>query len=465
MRTLPIIICAVTLPSALAGCAPGDFEVDADIDSKVSTRVVVTWTTDEPGSSWVEYGGPDLETTTTPVSDQQSDDHKHYLLGLPAYQDVWYRAVTVVGGRELAVEGELTTGGIPPEIPDLTVTVDQRGLQSQEPYLVGTAFGLVSCLFAIDRQGRVLWYHLVDSGNMPVELELENNGPGFYYNTFASDYTEDNGRIQRLSFTGAGKNKLRTELAHHAFTQLPDGGLAWLTLDVRDWTDPDDGTTYTVVGDAIEAQTAAGEQYTAFSIWDWLEPVITEEWDDDFYGLGKDWSHANALRYEEETGTLLLSLRNLDTVVELALDEDDGLLTPVRQLEGMNGSAMVPQAEVYRTTPSSPHFDYLHDPTITADGTFMAQLHLAGETQIVEYDIIDSTHKLDQVWSYGEGEGLLTYFLGMARDLDNGNRLVSFASEGIVREVTPEGEVAWELQGAAGALFGNILPFEDFYAP
>lgn len=448
-----------------AGCGPGHYTVRATVDAKVATRVAVRWTTDQPGISWVEFGSDDLEATSTLPTERESESHNHTLLGLGPYQEVWYRAVTVIEGEEYAREGTIRTQGVPAELPDFEITVDEPSLQDASPFVLGTSFGTAPVLFAIDRQGTWRWYHELDRGILPVELEWEREGGGFVFNTFSDDYSEDNGRIRRLSFTGKQPWKIATSQAHHSFTQLPDGALAWLALEVRDWTDPSDGTVYTVVGDTVVVRDASGEERTVFNCWDWLEPVKTEHWDDEFYGLGKDWVHANALRWDEERGTMLLSLRNLESVVELELDTTTWQATPLRQYGGVEGSELVDEADIYRLTDGSHVFDYVHDPGFTSSGGLMALVESGLETHVVEWAVDHDARSLDETWAYGEGEGLRSVFLGMATELPNGNRLLTFSSEGIIREVTPDGTTAWELQTSAGAVIGNVRLFSDFYAP
>jgi hypothetical protein len=461
-NSIPSII-FLLLPTVSAACGGAGPEVEASIDQKVSTRIVVRWETDESATTWVEFGGEGLETITTPPI--EGTEHNHKLLGLGSYQEVWYRAVTVMDDREYSSEGEITTGGIPAEMPDFTVTVDEPSLQSPEPYILGTTFGLVPALFAIDRQGQWLWYHEIEGDIMPVELELELEGDGFLFNTFADDYTQDNSTVRRLSFTGDAPWEHPTPLAHHAFTQLPNGAAAWLALDIRDWTDPYDGTTYTVVGDAVVVKDADGQEHTLCSTWDWTDPVVTEEFFDDFYEQGRDWTHANALNWNETRGTLMIGLRNLQTMVELEVDFDNWTTTPILQLGSFRDSEIAEPTDIYRLDKSSHNFNFLHSPGFTPNGDFMGLIEYEQETLVVQWTLDDARRELHQSWAYGEGEGLRTFFLGQARELPNGNRMVVYSSEGVIRELTPDGQVAWELQSSAGGAFGELVLFDDFYTP
>ena len=53
-------------------------------------------------------------------------------------------------------------------------------------------------------------------------------------------------------------------LAHHMFAQLPDGTMSYLTMDIREWTDPDTGEVLDLIGDAIVEISPDGEQEIIF---------------------------------------------------------------------------------------------------------------------------------------------------------------------------------------------------------
>ena len=62
--------------------------------------------------------------------------------------------------------------------------------------------------------------------------------------------------------------------------------------------------------------------------------------------------------------------------------------------------------------------------------------------------------RMVEVWSDAIDQEGLT-MLGQARRLPDGNILVNYGGKGIIREITPEGEVVWELSSPLGTWFGN----------
>jgi hypothetical protein len=447
----------------LWGCAPLGRHVEVALDEEIATRVWVEIELDRAASCWVEFGSEELGERVTPLSEGES--HRIALLGLPPFHEVDFVVRCERDGAERSAAGVVTTGGIPAGLPELEVTVDEPSLQSDTPWFVGAAFGQSPMLFAIDRQGRYLWYEPIPEDEMPLELELERDGAGLVFNSFAADYTLDLAHIQRLDFEGRAEWQQRTELGHHAFTQLPDGALAWLVVDARFAPHPEKPVEVEVVGDAIHVLDAEGVERAVFSTWDWLEPMVSEDWDSEFYEDAADWTHGNALRWNDQRGTLLLSLRNLDTVVELALDTERWEATPVRQYGGGPGASMVGPEAAYQVPQGQVGIDFAHDPSWTREGELLAMVRGPEETLVVRWRSDDEERTLEQTWLYGDDEGMQTQFLGTARDLPGGHILATYASSGIVREITPEGELAWELGCEAGCLFGNVLGLDDFYAP
>ena len=53
--------------------------------------------------------------------------------------------------------------------------------------------------------------------------------------------------------------------------------------------------------------------------------------------------------------------------------------------------------------------------------------------------------------------------MGEAHRLPNGNTLHNYGSNARLREVTPEGQVVWDVQWS-GSLIARSTPIEDLYA-
>jgi hypothetical protein len=181
------------------------------------------------------------------------------------------------------------------------------------------------------------------------------------------------------------------------------------------------------------------------------------DWDSNFYPQGHDWTHANALFYDEVTNTYLISFRNVSQVLEF--DRATGQIT--RAFGG-------PLAD-YPVDPPEATFTYQHGAHWTDEGTLL--LTSSGraasgefddlETWASEFEVDPESRVLNEVWTYGRGEGLHAHALGEAHRLPNGNTLVNWGSEGLLREITPGGGVVWEMRAAGDAFFGRVVYLED----
>ena len=83
-----------------------------------------------------------------------------------------------------------------------------------------------------------------------------------------------------------------------------------------------------------------------------------------------------------------------------------------------------------------------------------------------EYDIDDDGQVLNQIWSFGVGEGVHARTAGEAHRLENGNTLHNYGSAGRLREVTDAGEVVWDVawdHGGQNRLIGRSIFTDSLY--
>jgi hypothetical protein len=438
----------------LAGC--GSPECEAQLASSQRTVASVSWKTRKPGPSHVEYGVDGAFDRSTPVADDGEKEHSAMLLGLPPLADVAYRAVTESGGREWTCEGTFQTGNLPSGLPDLEVTAwDETLADPDTPYVFGTAIGDPGALYVVERAtGEWLWALPTAADVSRVDVAFSPGGNDLMWNELDTNRRIDVGTVERVRWDGELVESTRTELAHHMFTVLPDGTITWVALDVRPWVDPADGRTYDVVGDQLLEMSPDGEQRLVFTVWDWIEPVRNEAWDTHFYTQGEDWTHANGLNYDPERGTYLLSLGNARMVLEV--DRETG--EPVRTFGGPDG---------YAFAEGSYPFFKQHDPQWTEEGHLLVSLtdQDTNASGAVEYAVDDEARTLTTVWQHGLRGSQNAFALGQAIRLGNGNTIVSWGGAGIVKEVTPDGDVAWQMNLSTGAYYGQMIPFGDFYSP
>ena len=83
-----------------------------------------------------------------------------------------------------------------------------------------------------------------------------------------------------------------------------------------------------------------------------------------------------------------------------------------------------------------------------------------------EFTVDDETQTLTEIWSYGEDSPYYATYAGEATRVGE-NTLISYGTDGALVEVTPDGEVAWELRWMTGShphLLGHLTLIDDLYA-
>ncbi len=454
---------ALVIALALAGCRMDPFELSATVDPEVSTVVELSWSTADPGVSWVEFGVTPERELLAPASGEPGTEHHHLLLGLPPLTTVYYRAVTEIDGRELGVEGQIDTLGIPSTFPDFEVTTLDADRMSSEPMVMGLLIGVSSAAFIANRQGEVLWYRelsptIAEDATYYGDLQFALDSNHLVFNQFIAerDDPDDLGRIIRVDLGGELVDERITPLAHHAFAQVGDGAYAYVQADIRPYTFPDSSEEQDVAGDAIVVVDQDGNAETVWSSWDWSAPEIELEYGA-FYTDTVDWTHANGLNWYPDDQSFLLSAGYIRSVLEV--DATSG--TVLRHF-GPDGDVPV--------HPDSPAFYFQHDPHWTDHGTLlMTSAYGASDYDLnqsdfiaVEYGLVDG--QLVEAWSWGKTLGLGTLPEGQAMRLSNGNTLVNMGFKGQCVEITPEGEVVWEMSSAMGSAFVRVRPVNDLYA-
>ncbi len=435
----------------LPSCGPTGIEVTYYPD--IGTFVDVSWETSEPGYSWVEYGTTEARELSSPVSTESSTQHRVTLYGVPALSDVYVRAYTDVGGDILSTDTEFSTTNLPSELPDLTVDIYDNSLAQPTPYIVGIIQGQKNLLFGMDRDGNFLWYQPFHDGMAGFNIQRPLDGNGVIFNYAFWPLSLGTSWVRRQNIKNQDVDEQSFSSAHHDFAQLPDGTLAVIQATFGTGTDTD-GSEVTVVGDDILERSPEGVDTTVFSLFDWLEPVPNEYWDLSFYKEGYDWSHANALNYYSDTETYLMSFAHLNSVAEIERSTGN-----VLRSFGDYGNYGYADAG---TTP----LRFQHYAHWTEDGTLLMTVHYNADDDnfmAVEYSVDDQARTIEEIWSYGREDSIPVLAEGQVFRLDNGNTLVNFGYAGILREVTPDGEVVWEVLADVGTWFGSIMYVDDFY--
>jgi hypothetical protein len=180
----------------------------------------------------------------------------------------------------------------------------------------------------------------------------------------------------------------------------------------------------------------------------------------------------NTCNYDVARNTALVSQFRTGTVFEIDL----GTGAPVRQM------GQLALGEPYAFEPPEAGFAYQHDARWTGDDTLMVSTHetcdpadegcdpvhgVRGVQLAAEYRVDDVERTLIRDWVYRSTDRWATQW-GEAYPLPNGNVVQGYGQDGAVREVTRQGEVAWEAEWPVGSqgyrLIGHFSLIESLYA-
>ena len=138
----------------------------------------------------------------------------------------------------------------------------------------------------------------------------------------------------------------------------------------------------------------------------------------------------------------------------------------MRRLSPLVGGALTCAVVGCTFDPEDSTFWFQHGATFTDTGTLLLSSQLAAddiEGVVREYEIDHDSQALRQIWSHGVGDGIEAEYAGEAHRLPSGNTLHNTGTTPRVREITPDGEVVWDLAWEGFRLLGRTVLLEDLY--
>jgi len=308
----------------------------------------------------------------TAVSEADPDDRvevprparrRHVVLALVGLRPATTYRIDLAGSPELrALSGELafTTGDLPRSLPEVITRADDRarpGFTLVNAYPSSYAVPAPGILLAVDETGTVVWYHedpqtisdvrqlpdgnlVYNSGNIGArEIDVLGN--------VVHDWTTDTrvragqtDRFGRPTYVD-GATVVRTPRLHHEVAELlPNGHWLALSQEVRTFRRfPDPGcppapfpaTERPQRGDVVVEYAPTGRVVHSISLLDSIDPrdepgsqQCNLKTDQVANGpqVFVDWSHANSAELFERQNVVLVSARNLSSVMAIRWRDD-----------------------------------------------------------------------------------------------------------------------------------------------
>ena len=396
------------------------------------TLVWASWTADGPiADTSVVYSFEDGEWSSTPVRDVAAGDQRQVLLGIPASTTVYAYLTGFSNGVVWQSETlDITTDDLPSDLVSPPTVFHDPNLASPERWMIGTIdvssegwWNGPFYFFVMDREGRYVWWRkFVDRRtNFP-----QVGATGTYIAVDATALDIDDSALHRMTLDGESEEIVPLPGFVWSFTEGPDGTLFY---------DAD----HDLYGPVLMERAPDG---TTRIVWECATA----------YGPA---CATNTVKYDPARDAILWSMYDLGTVVEI--DRASG--TVLRQWGTRPGS--------WSFDPPDVAFLDQHWPNYTPDGTLLVSTHLPDvpyEQRAFEFEVDDATQTLRLVWSYGEGVDEYAFYSGDAHRVSNGNTLVNYGTGGALREVTPDGEIAFLVDWNFTYVLGHNELVDDLYA-
>lgn len=427
----------------------------------------VTWTTDKPGDSVVQFGQSKYEWE---VSDPAlTTTHKVFIIGMYASKAYQIKALSSNGGTPVSATGTYTTKALPAQIPIPKVSVNdttksQPGWTLTNVIKTSNAMGPVSdypCTAVMyDATGQPVWYHV--------------NGTGKDYGGAISTSLTDKGVMfgPVVYSTGPGEPPREVDFAGNTVWECKDpscGGTGALTHDAIKMSN---GNHAIVRWKAIGANT---DSETTFEELDASGKVV---WTMSFSkliggrpsGATGDWCHGNSIVIDLAKDEVYGNCRFFG-VVKASYKDPTKLGYYLAATYGKATGTMT-------FSPTTSQYSDTHHPQPTPDGNLIVfdnggystsgMPSAAYHSRVLEFKTDETKKTATLVWEFPGTFNVDTWYktkwyttyYGDADRLANGNTLITAGSvsstngDARIFEVTKdEGKVVWELRFDSGVGF------------
>ncbi|GEM_PF-980742 len=408
-----------------ATTAPMD--IVAEVVDEVVTVIRVRWTTDVETRGRVRFGDSAALGRQTDRT-ELGTEHQVLLLGMPELTQVHFQVVSEDADRVETWStdvGTVSTLALPEYLPKLTATGTAT---SWDGVLVGPIAGMVNYAVMIDNQGRIIWYDEIPEGGQLIRTSLSLDRTAMITYMAGVRGSLEEGTVTRWTLDQAESTTLSTPGIDHDMLELPQGGYAAIVVvEPRDPAAAPENS----LADAIVEFGLDGSTREVWNAWDVLgEHALPET----------NWTHANGLDFDADIDAYTLSLKDFQGLVQVdaSSGETNWILgSAAEQFTYLEGTLEVPNHH---------QFDVVDGGVVLFDNGDSIQ----GYSRAVELALDLDAMTAESVWSFRHDPDYLVLHKGDVIRLDDGNTQVVWSGEGEIQDVTPLGEVVWQVNTDSG---------------
>ena len=449
------MVCALLLS---VGCSTGsqtpltirDASLIGNPNPAVPLAAIMRVTTNMPTRLTLNISDAEQNWSVTP-SQEMTLNHEVPVLGLKSEKTYNVTAVLEDMGGRIAETSALAfeTPPLPDTFP--TPVINVRDPSRMEPGVTlfnvngrweadGNATLENLPAVVVDDQGEFIWYYIPDGHRVHDIRRLRNGNMAYTVLPGHNQLIEIDmlGNIQRtFHMTGMtdelieGSISVQTDSLHHDYAELPNGNLLLLSSEsrvIQNWytseTNPDaTRAPANVIGDVIVEVTQNGEIVNEWSLFDILDPYrigynsTSENFWRNHYGdtaESKDWAHGNAIIYEENDHSFVMSVPYQDAVIKVSMDTGE-----LVWILGNHDNWKEPWSNKLLSPVGAVEWSYKHHAiTHTENGTYLLfdngaarsspyddKMTLADSySRAVEYSVNEETMEVSQPWAYGPNQ-------------------------------------------------------------
>ena len=327
---------------------------------------------------------------------------------------------------------------LPESYPD-NILVHQL---NDEEYTPGLNFVVIynsGNTFVMDKAGNPIWYldkSILGEPNFYASQFLPNG------NIVAHSEYPLSGYGYEIDLNGNAIFSTQGDSHHHDFIKSSKGTYFGIKNEwdyIENICEDQDPEYIYWQGDGFYEYDTSGN-----TLWEWHagEYINYSEYNPDYCeGIDPnvvDWTHANSVFYDQQTNSVLVSLRNISRLINI--DYETG-----------NINWQIGQEEYMDTVDYAIDFEFSgqHAAEFLENGNILFydnhSYQVPNLSRCVEYEY-DSTYSIfSQVWEFVLADSLFGFQVGECDRLDNGHTLINSGNSGHIIEINEDDEIVWDI--------------------